>query len=84
MQAGSGRQPLGTVCVYVSLGVELAYLRTANATAPMGPSPASALQPVSDRPYCARRHGNSREQVEAAKGFNLERAVDRFRALANA
>ncbi|WP_295882643.1 substrate-binding domain-containing protein [uncultured Thiohalocapsa sp.] len=70
MQAGYGGQPLSTVYVYENLAVKLAYIRTAND--PDGAKPIiryPRFNLVSDHPFYVLRHGNSREQVEAAKRF---------------
>jgi hypothetical protein len=70
MQAGYGGQPLSTVYVYENLAVKLAYIRAAND--PDGAKPIiryPRFNLVSDHPYYVLRHGNSREQVEAAKRF---------------
>lgn len=70
MQAGYGGQPLSTVYVYENLAVKLAYIRQVNdpgGTRPVMRYPRFNL--VSDHPYYVLRHGNSREQVEAAKRF---------------
>ncbi|NEX17146.1 MAG: hypothetical protein C1943_11070 [Halochromatium sp.] len=70
MQAGYGGQPLSTVYVYENLAVKLAFIRDAND--PDGPKPViryPRYNLVSDHPYYVLRHGNSREQVEAAKRF---------------
>jgi len=70
MQAGYGGQPLSTVYMYENLAVKLAYIRAAND--PDGDQPIMRyprFNLVSDHPYYVLRHGNSREQVEAAKRF---------------
>jgi hypothetical protein len=70
MQAGYGGQPLSTVYIYENLAVKLAYIRAANA--PDGAKPViryPRFNLVSDHPYYVLRHGNSREQVEAAQRF---------------
>jgi hypothetical protein len=70
MQAGYGGQPLSSVFVYENLAVKLAYIRKAND--PAGPKPMIRYPKynlVSDHPYYTLRHGNSREQVEAAVRF---------------
>ncbi len=70
MQAGYGGQPLSTIYVYENLAVKLAHIRAANdpdGARPMIRYPRFNL--VSDHPYYVLRHGNSREQVEAAKRF---------------
>ncbi|WP_242518846.1 hypothetical protein [Thiorhodovibrio winogradskyi] len=70
MQAGYGGQPLTTVYIYEKLAVKLAFIRDANdpdGAKPMIRYPKYNL--VSDHPYYTLRHGNSREQVEAAKRF---------------
>jgi hypothetical protein len=70
MQAGYGGQPLSTVYVYENLAVKLAYIRKAND--PNGARPVIRYPKyniVSDHPYYTLRHGNSREQVEAAVRF---------------
>jgi hypothetical protein len=70
MQAGYGGQPLSTVYVYENLAVKLAYIRAAND--PNGAKPViryPRFNLISDHPYYVLRHGNSREQVEAAKRF---------------
>jgi hypothetical protein len=70
MQAGYGGQPLSTVYVYENLAVKLAYIRAAND--PDGAKPViryPRFNLVSDHPYYVLRHGNSREQVAAAKRF---------------
>jgi|GEM_PF-2169013 len=70
MQAGYGGQPLSTVYIYENLAVKLAFIRDANdpeGTKPIIRYPRFNL--VSDHPYYVLRHGNSREQVEAAKRF---------------
>jgi hypothetical protein len=70
MQAGYGGQPLSTVYVYENLAVKLAFIRDAND--PDGAKPEiryPRFNLVSDHPYYVLRHGNSREQVEAAKRF---------------
>jgi hypothetical protein len=70
MQAGYGGQPLSTVYVYENLAVKLAYIRAAND--PDGARPIiryPRFNLVSDHPYYVLRHGNSREQVEAAERF---------------
>lgn len=70
MQAGYGGQPLSSVYVYENLGVKLAYIRRAND--PDGAKPIIRYPKynlVSDHPYYTLRHGNSREQVEAAVRF---------------
>lgn len=70
MQAGYGGQPLSSVYVYENLAVKLAYIRQTND--PNGPAPVMRYPKynvVSDHPYYTIRHGNSREQVEAAVRF---------------
>ncbi|MCG6863783.1 MAG: substrate-binding domain-containing protein [Chromatiaceae bacterium] len=70
MQAGYGGQPLSSVFVYENLAVKLAYIRRAND--PDGPKPIIRYPKynlISDHPFYTLRHGNSREQVEAAKRF---------------
>ena len=70
MQAGYGGQPLSSVYVYENLAVKLAFIRRAND--PGGPQPVIRYPKynlVSDHPYYTLRHGNSREQVEAALRF---------------
>jgi hypothetical protein len=70
MQAGYGGQPLSTVYIYENLAVKLAYIRAAND--PNGPKPIIRYPKynlISDHPYYTIRHGNSREQVEAAVRF---------------
>ena len=70
MQAGYGGQPLSTVYVYENLAVKLAYIRAMND--PGGAKPLiryPRFNLISDHPYYVLRHGNSREQVEAAKRF---------------
>ncbi len=70
MQAGYGGQPLSSVYVYENLGVKLAFIRQVND--PDGAQPVLRYPKynlVSDHPYYTLRHGNSREQVEAARRF---------------
>jgi hypothetical protein len=70
MQAGYGGQPLSTVYIYENLAVKLAYIRKVNdpnGAKPIIRYPKYSL--VSDHPYYTLRHGNSREQVEAAVRF---------------
>jgi len=70
MQAGYGGQPLSSVYVYENLAVKLAYIRKAND--PDGAKPIIRYPKynlISDHPYYTLRHGNSREQVEAAVRF---------------
>ncbi len=70
MQAGYGGQPLSSVYVYENLAVKLAFIRKVND--PGGAKPAIRYPKynlVSDHPYYTLRHGNSREQVEAARRF---------------
>jgi len=70
MQAGYGGQPLSSVFVYENLAVKLAYIRQAND--PDGAQPVIRYPKdnlISDHPYYTLRHGNSREQVEAAIRF---------------
>ena len=70
MQAGYGGQPLSSVYVYENLAIKLAYIRKAND--PDGARPIIRYPKynlVSDHPYYTLRHGNSREQVEAALRF---------------
>jgi hypothetical protein len=70
MQAGYGGQPLSTVFIYENLAVKLAYIRKAND--PTGPRPVIRYPKynlVSDHPFYTLRHGNSRQQVEAAVRF---------------
>jgi hypothetical protein len=70
MQAGYGGQPLSTVYVYENLAVKLAYIRRVND--PDGAKPIIRYPKynlVSDHPYYALRHGNSKEQMEAAVRF---------------
>jgi hypothetical protein len=70
MQAGYGGQPMSTVYVYENLAVKLAYIRSAND--PDGAKPViryPRYNLISDHPYYVLRHGNSREQVQAAKRF---------------
>lgn len=70
MQAGYGGQPLSSVYVYENLAVKLAYIRAAND--PQGARPIIRYPKynlISDHPYYTLRHGNSREQVEAAVRF---------------
>jgi hypothetical protein len=70
MQAGYGGQPLSSVYLYENLAVKLAFIRDANdpdGAKPMIRYPKYNL--VSDHPYYTLRHGNSREQVEAALRF---------------
>ncbi|NEV64345.1 ABC transporter substrate-binding protein [Thiorhodococcus minor] len=70
MQAGYGGQPLSSVYVYENLAVKLAFIRKVNdpnGTRPVIRYPKYNL--VSDHPYYTLRHGNSREQVEAARRF---------------
>ncbi|EXJ16160.1 hypothetical protein D779_0465 [Imhoffiella purpurea] len=70
MQAGYGGQPLSSIYVYENLGVKLAFIRRVND--PNGAKPIIRYPKynlVSDHPYYTLRHGNSREQVEAARRF---------------
>ena len=70
MQAGYGGQPLSCVYVYENLAVKLAFIREAND--PGGAKPLIRYPKynlVSDHPFYTLRHGNSREQVEAARRF---------------
>lgn len=70
MQAGYGGQPLSAVYVYENLAVKLAYIRNVND--PNGPKPIiryPKYNVVSDHPFYTLRHGNSKEQVEAARRF---------------
>lgn len=70
MQAGYGGQPLSSVYVYENLAVKLAFIRKVND--PAGAKPAIRYPKynlVTDHPYYTLRHGNSREQVEAARRF---------------
>lgn len=70
MQAGYGGQPLSSVYVYENLGVKLAFIRRVND--PAGAKPVLRYPKynlISDHPYYTLRHGNSREQVEAARRF---------------
>jgi hypothetical protein len=70
MQAGYGGQPLSTIYVYENLAVKLAYIRAAND--PDGAKPViryPRFNLISDHPFYVLRHGNSREQVEAARRF---------------
>ncbi|AFL75424.1 substrate-binding domain-containing protein [Thiocystis violascens] len=70
MQAGYGGQPLSSVYVYENLGVKLAFIRRVND--PNGARPIIRYPKynlISDHPYYTLRHGNSREQVEAARRF---------------
>lgn len=70
MQAGYGGQPLSSVFVYENLAVKLAYIRKAND--PDGAQPVIRYPKynlISDHPYYTLRHGNSREQVQAAVRF---------------
>ncbi|WPL15622.1 hypothetical protein Thiowin_00528 [Thiorhodovibrio winogradskyi] len=70
MQAGYGGQPLSTVYIYENLAVKLAFIRDAND--PDGAKPIIRYPKynlVTDHPYYVLRHGNSREQVEAARRF---------------
>jgi hypothetical protein len=70
MQAGYGGQPLSSVYVYENLGVKLAFIRRVND--PTGAKPVIRYPKynlISDHPYYTLRHGNSREQVEAARRF---------------
>jgi hypothetical protein len=70
MQAGYGGQPLSTIYVYENLAVKLAFIRAAND--PDGAKPIiryPRYNLVSDHPFYVLRHGNSREQVEAARRF---------------
>jgi hypothetical protein len=70
MQAGYGGQPLSSIYVYENLAVKLAFIRKVND--PAGARPAIRYPKynlVSDHPYYTLRHGNSREQVEAAMRF---------------
>lgn len=70
MQAGYGGQPLSCVYVYENLAVKLAFIRKVND--PAGAKPVIRYPKynlVSDHPYYTLRHGNSREQVEAARRF---------------
>ncbi|WP_295399388.1 substrate-binding domain-containing protein [uncultured Thiocystis sp.] len=70
MQAGYGGQPLSSVYLYENLAVKLAFVRKVND--PNGARPLIRYPKynlVSDHPYYSLRHGNSREQVEAARRF---------------
>ena len=70
MQAGYGGQPLSSVYLYENLAVKLAFVRKVND--PNGARPLIRYPKynlVSDHPYYTLRHGNSREQVEAARRF---------------
>jgi hypothetical protein len=70
MQAGYGGQPLSTIYVYENLAVKLAFIRAAND--PDGAKPIiryPRYNLISDHPFYVLRHGNSREQVEAARRF---------------
>lgn len=70
MQAGYGGQPLSSVYLYENLAVKLAFIRKVND--PNGARPIMRYPKynlVSDHPYYTLRHGNSKEQVEAAKRF---------------
>ena len=70
MQAGYGGQPLSCVYVYENLAVKLAFIRKVNdpgGARPLIRYPKYNL--VSDHPFYTLRHGNSREQVEAARRF---------------
>lgn len=70
MQAGYGGQPLSSVYIYENLAVKLAYIRGVNdpgGAVPIIRYPKYNL--VSDHPYYTLRHGNSKEQVEAAMRF---------------
>ncbi|QGU33279.1 substrate-binding domain-containing protein [Thermochromatium tepidum] len=70
MQAGYGGQPLSSVYVYENLAVKLAFIRKVNdpnGVRPIFRYPKYNL--ISDHPYYTLRHGNSREQVEAARRF---------------
>jgi hypothetical protein len=70
MQAGYGGQPLSCAYVYENLAVKLAFIRKVND--PAGAKPVIRYPKynlVSDHPYYTLRHGNSREQAEAARRF---------------
>ena len=70
MQAGYGGQPLSSVYVYENLAVKLAFIRKVND--PDGARPViryPKYNVVSDHPFYVLRHGNSKEQVEAARRF---------------
>lgn len=70
MQAGYGGQPLSSVYVYENLAVKMAFIRQTND--PKGARPIIRYPKynlISDHPYYTLRHGNSREQVEAARRF---------------
>ena len=70
MQAGYGGQPLSSVYIYENLAIKLAFIRKVND--PHGARPIMRYPKynlISDHPYYTLRHGNSREQVEAARRF---------------
>jgi hypothetical protein len=61
---------LSSIYVYENLGVKLAFIRRVND--PTGAKPVIRYPKynlISDHPYYTLRHGNSREQVEAARRF---------------
>lgn len=70
MQAGYGGQALSSVYLYENLAVKLAFIRRVND--PGGARPVIRYPKynlVSDHPYYALRHGNSSEQMAAARRF---------------